>query len=131
MSHGHTRTHKTHHGPNLGEATTFPLIIFFVLRYGAYTQMSFLSRKVSISQLWRPINFCTDLQLRWGLKQSCSLCRELSKNMWQATYTQVNEGDSWLLLVENQIGNLTSDPSFDHNLCFKYSNGTWEPILDI
>jgi hypothetical protein len=24
MSHGHTWTCKTHHGPNLGEATTFP-----------------------------------------------------------------------------------------------------------
>jgi hypothetical protein len=36
-----TRTHKTHHGPDLGEATTFPLIIFFVLGHEANTQMSF------------------------------------------------------------------------------------------
>jgi hypothetical protein len=27
-SHGQTRTHKTHHGPDLGEATTFPLIVY-------------------------------------------------------------------------------------------------------
>jgi hypothetical protein len=41
MNHGHTHTHKTHHDLNLGEATTFPLIIFFVTVHGAYTQMSF------------------------------------------------------------------------------------------
>jgi hypothetical protein len=29
-SHEQTQTHKTHHGPDLGEATTFPLIIYFV-----------------------------------------------------------------------------------------------------
>jgi hypothetical protein len=27
MNHGHTQIHKTHHGLNLGEATTFPLIV--------------------------------------------------------------------------------------------------------
>ncbi len=27
-SHGQTRIHKTHHNSNLGEATTFPLIVF-------------------------------------------------------------------------------------------------------
>jgi hypothetical protein len=26
---------------------------------------------------------------------------------------------------------LTLDISFGHNLCFKYPNGSWEPILDI
>jgi hypothetical protein len=30
MSHGQTQTHKIHHSPDLGEATTFPLIVFFV-----------------------------------------------------------------------------------------------------
>jgi hypothetical protein len=28
MNNEHTRMHKTHHGPNLGEVTTFPLIVF-------------------------------------------------------------------------------------------------------
>jgi hypothetical protein len=41
MNHEQTRTHKTHHGLNLGEATTFPLIIFFVHGHEASTQMSF------------------------------------------------------------------------------------------
>jgi hypothetical protein len=28
MSHEEIRTHKSHHGPDLGEATTFPLIVY-------------------------------------------------------------------------------------------------------
>jgi len=40
-------------------------------------------------------------------------------------------GDSWLLVVGSQIGNLTFDPSFGHNLCFKYLNGSCNPILGI
>jgi hypothetical protein len=51
--------------------------------------------------------------------------------MWHATCTQGNWGDSWFLMVESQIGNLTPDPFFGHNLCFKNPNGSWEPILDI
>jgi len=27
------RIHKTCHGPNLGETTTFPLIVYFVLQF--------------------------------------------------------------------------------------------------
>jgi hypothetical protein len=34
-------THKIHHGSDLGEATTFPLIIYFMLGHGTSTQMSF------------------------------------------------------------------------------------------
>jgi hypothetical protein len=44
---------------------------------------------------------------------------------------QLNWGDSRLLLVENQIGSLIFGISFGHNLCFKYPNGSCEPILDI
>jgi len=45
--------------------------------------------------------------------------------------TQVNQGNSQLLVIGNQIGNLTFGPSFGHNLCFKYANGSCKPILDI
>jgi hypothetical protein len=41
MNHGQTRTHKTHHGPDLGEATTFPFIVYFVPSHRTNTQMSF------------------------------------------------------------------------------------------
>jgi hypothetical protein len=36
-----TLTHKTHHGPDSGEATTFPHIVFFTLLHGGYIQMVF------------------------------------------------------------------------------------------
>ncbi len=39
-----TRTHNTHHGPDLGEATTFPLIVYSMTLHGAHIQMAFLSR---------------------------------------------------------------------------------------
>jgi hypothetical protein len=41
MNHGQTHTHKTHHDPYLGEATTFPLIVYYVFGHWANTQMSF------------------------------------------------------------------------------------------
>jgi hypothetical protein len=41
MNHGQTRTHKIHHGLDLGEATTFPLIVFSRPNHEANTQMSF------------------------------------------------------------------------------------------
>jgi hypothetical protein len=41
MSHGQTRTHKIHHGPDLGEATNFPLIVYFMPLYEAQIQMAF------------------------------------------------------------------------------------------
>jgi hypothetical protein len=65
------------------------------------------------------------------LKKSCSFHRELSNGMSHALWRQVNRVDSWLFLVWSQIGSLTPDPSFGHNLCFKCPNEQWEPILDI
>jgi hypothetical protein len=40
-SHMQTQTHKTHHGLDLGEATTFPLIVYFVPLHVAHIQMAF------------------------------------------------------------------------------------------
>jgi hypothetical protein len=51
--------------------------------------------------------------------------------MRHATCMQGNQGDSWHLVVESQIHNSTPDPSFGHNLCFKYPNGSCKPIVDI
>jgi hypothetical protein len=39
--------------------------------------------------------------------------------------------DSRHLMAGSQIGTLIPNPFFGHNLCFKYSNGSCEPILDI
>ncbi len=82
-------------------------------------------------QLCRLITLCANLQLKWGLKQSCNPCQEFCKGMWHFTYKQGNQGNSRLLIEGNQIDNLTFGPSFDHNLCFKYRNGSCEPILDM
>jgi hypothetical protein len=54
MSHKHTKTHKTHHGLDLEEATTFPLIVLSVPSHGAYTQMSFCPRTSKLEVLKFP-----------------------------------------------------------------------------
>jgi hypothetical protein len=60
-SHGQTWTHKIHHDPDLGEATTFPFIVFFVPGHGASTQMSFCPGFPKLesqnSQNWDSRNF--------------------------------------------------------------------------
>ncbi len=81
-----------------------------------------------LPQLWGPITFSTDLRLIWTLEQSCSSRQELFNGMWHANFTQGNQVDSRLLVVESQIANLTLGPSFDHNLCFRCPNGSCEPI---
>jgi hypothetical protein len=40
-NHGQTQIHKTHHDPDLREATTFPLIVYSVLLHKAHIQMAF------------------------------------------------------------------------------------------
>jgi len=87
--------------------------------------------KLGFPQLWGPITLCADLRLRWGLKQSCILRQQLFNGMLHATCTQGNQVDSWLLVVGNQIVNLTPGPSFGHNLCCRYPNGWCKPILYI
>jgi hypothetical protein len=70
MGLGQTRTHKTHHDPDLREATTFPLIVFSVLGHEVSTQMPFCLRipkwesrnfRNGTPRLWRPIILCVDL----------------------------------------------------------------------
>jgi len=127
--------------PKLREATTFPLIVYFVAGHGAYIQMVFLShdsrvgvpkvRQMGLPQLWSPITLQADLSLWCGLKQSCSSCRKLFNSMSQALCSQVNQVDSQLFLVGNQTDNLIPALSFGHNLCFKCPNEQCEPILDI
>jgi hypothetical protein len=64
-SHGQTWIHKTHHGLDLGEATTFPLIVYFVPSHRTSTQMSFCPKtpKWGLLQLCRAITLCVDLCL--------------------------------------------------------------------
>jgi hypothetical protein len=87
--------------------------------------------KLGLPRLWGPITLCANLRLKWGLKQKCSPRRDLSNGMSHDTCTQGNRVDSRLLMVRNQIANLTLGLSFGHNLCFRCPNGWCEPILDI
>jgi hypothetical protein len=140
-SHKHTQTHKTHHDLDLGEATTFPFILFFVISHRGCIQMSFCHGtpklripkfpKLGFLTLWRAIISCVDLRLRWGLKQSYNFHREIFNNIWHVAYKHAFKGDYWLLVGKSQIVILTPNPSFSHNLCFKYWNGSCEPILNI
>jgi hypothetical protein len=121
-------THKIHHGLDLGEATTFPFIIFYMSGHEGYTQMSFFPRTPTTLEAQ---NFLCRPSIEMRSKQTYISCQDLSNDMWHITCTKVNQGYSWLLVVGNQIGTLTPDPSFSHNLHFKYSNGTCEPIINI
>jgi hypothetical protein len=51
MNHGHTQTHKIHHDPDSREATTFPLIVFYVTSHGACTQMLFCPKTPKLGVL--------------------------------------------------------------------------------
>jgi hypothetical protein len=123
-----THIHKTHHGLDLVKATTFPLIVLSMPGHEASIQMSFCPRtpklgvpkflKLELPWLLRPITFCAKFKLRWDLKKSCSPRQRLSNDMWYNTYTQVNQGNSELLVVGSQIDNLTPNLFFGHNLCF-------------
>ncbi len=78
-NHGHTWIHKIHHGLDLKEATTFPLILFLMINHGGYIQMSFCPKtpklgvpkflKLGFSALWSVITSCANFLLRWGLKK--------------------------------------------------------------
>jgi hypothetical protein len=51
--------------------------------------------------------------------------------MSHATCTQGNRVNSWLLVFWSQTANLTPGLYFGHNLCFRCSNGSCKPILNI
>jgi hypothetical protein len=94
--HEQKRIHKIHHNPDLGETTTFSLIVFFVLGHGSSIQMSFCFGtpklgvlkfpKLGLLRFWRPMIFFVDLRLS-SVLQSCILRQEFSNSMWHATCT--------------------------------------------
>jgi len=140
-SHKQPWTHKTHHGPDSGEATTFPHIVFSASFYGTYIWMVFLSRdsqggvlklsRFGLLGLCKFITVCSDLRLGWSLKQTCSSPWELSNGVSHSTYTHWGQVDSRLLMVGSQTASLTPDLSFYHNLCCKCLNDSCKAIFDI
>jgi hypothetical protein len=110
MSHEQPQIHKSHHNLNLGEATTFSLIVYFVPLHGATSKWHFVSGllngkfpELGLPQLWGPITLCENLRLQWGLKQSCSPCWKLSNGMLHTTCTQGNWVNSWLLVFKIKL----------------------------
>jgi hypothetical protein len=88
-------------------------------------------RHWGLPRLWSPITLWADLGSRCSLEQSCNSSWEVSNGMWYVVCKQVNRVNSWLFVVRSQIGNLTPDPSFGNNVCFKFFNEKCEPILEI
>jgi len=131
----------THHGPDSGEATTFPLIVFSAALRRGYIQMAFFSQdsQVGVPKLSRVgvPGLCTATALRPDLglgrapKQSCNFRRELSNALLHSLRRCREEVDSRLLVVGSQTGNLTFGPSFAHNLGWRCRNGQCEAILDM
>jgi len=140
-----TFTHKTHHGTDSGEATTFPHIVFSASHRGGYIRMALfpgtpklesrnclaLESRVGIPGLWTLIAPRLKLGSGQGLNQSCSPCRELSNAVLHSFKRHWEEDDSRLLVVGSQTGNLTPGPSFAHNLGYRCPNGPCEAILGI
>jgi hypothetical protein len=140
MSHGQPRTHNTHHNSDLGEATTFPLIVYFVALQGATSKWLFVPRLPNGSPKIPTVGIPTTLEahklackpsIAMSLKKSCSPHQEIFNGMSHIACTQGNQVDSRLLVVESQTFDLIPSLFFGHNLCFKCPNGQCKPIFNI
>jgi hypothetical protein len=139
-----TLDHETHHGPDSGEATTFPHIVFSAPRFGDYIQMALFpgtpkleSRNCpetvpgGVPRLWEVITPDCKVWSRRGLNQTCSPRRHLSKDVLHFQFGDREEVDSRLLAVMSQTASLTPGPSFSHNLGDRCPNGQCEAIFNI
>jgi hypothetical protein len=106
-----TQTHLTHHGPDSGEATTFPHIVFSTLLHRTHIRMAFVPglprwsleivpklSRFGLLGLHKVIILCSDLLSGWGLKQTCSPPWELSNGVSHSPCTHRVRVDSRLLV---------------------------------
>jgi hypothetical protein len=139
-----TLDHKTHHGPDSGEATTFPHIVFTAPHFRDYIQMALFpgtpkleSRNcpeivpVGVLRLWELITPDCEVWSQQGLNQSCNPLRDLSNDVSHSQFGRREEVDSWLFVVGSQTASLTPGPSFAINLGYRCSNGQGEAIFVI
>ncbi len=84
-----------------------------------------------LPKLWMTITPDWRVRSQRGLNQSCNPCRDLSNAMSHSQIGCWQEVYSWLLVFGSQIVNLTSGPSFAHNLGCRCPNGSYKAILDI
>jgi hypothetical protein len=65
MNHGHKQIHKIHHDLDLGEATTFPLIVFSMISHNDNIHNDILSiLKIGILGTLEGHNFFCKLSIR-------------------------------------------------------------------
>jgi len=89
-----TLTHKTHHGPDSGEATTFPHIVFSATLCGGYIQMALFPQTPKLESwdcpetvpaevlgLWAFVTPDCRVWSQQGLNQSCNPHQDLSNAM--------------------------------------------------
>jgi hypothetical protein len=139
-----TLDHETHHGPDSGEATTFPHIVLYAPRFGDYIPMALFpgtpkleSRNCpetipgGVPGLWELITPDCGVWSQRGLKQTCNPRRHLSNDVSHSQFGCEEEVDSRLLVVGSQIASLTPGPCFAHNLGDRCPNGQCEAIFDI
>jgi hypothetical protein len=107
-----TLDHETHYGPDSGEATTFPHIVFSAPHFGDYIQMALFPRTpklesrncpetipVGVPGLWELITPDCEIGSRRGLNQTCSPRRDLSNNVSHSPFGGLKDIDSRLLVV--------------------------------
>ncbi len=144
-SHGHLDSlDLTHHGPDSGEATTFPLIVFSAPLHRGYIEVALFPGTPKLESRNCPeivlggvlglrelITLDCKVWSRRGLNQTCSPRRDLFNDVSHSQFGGREEVDSWLLVVGSQTANLTPGPSFAHNLGYRCPNDQYEAIFDI
>ncbi len=123
----------------LGEATTFPLILYSMPLHEGHIEMVFCPR----TPKWESRN--SQLGIPATLRAHNSLCRPLIEMRSEAKLYSSLRAFQWYVachLHARKMGRfpifsgresnyqLDSRPFF-HNLCFRCPNGSCEPILDI
>jgi hypothetical protein len=139
-----TLDHKTHHGPDSGEATTFPHIVFSTPLRRDYIQMALFpgtpkleswncpeTVPVRVPGLWELMTPNCKFRSQWDLNQTCSPRWDLSNNVSHSQFGRREEVDSRLLVVKSQTASLTPSPSFAHNMGYRCPNDQCEAIFDI
>jgi hypothetical protein len=131
----------THHSPDSGGATTILPIVFSMPLCHTCIRMALFPETPKVESrncpsfrlpgLWDIIASRPDLRTRRGLNQTCSPLQDLSNAMSHSPSSRWERADSRLFMVGNQIGSLTSGPSFAHNLGCICPNDQCEAISNI
>jgi hypothetical protein len=117
----------THHDPNLGEATTFPHIVYFVPLRGTHIWMVFcpeIPKEESRN--------CPGLD-SWDFTQLELFAQTFDWDEVWSKLVALLESFTMVCCTWHASTGVESipSPSFCHNLCYKCLNGPYEAIFDI